>query len=244
MIIATTNSGLELTTQPDHAFFAAELLSLWRGDGFPEHPRRAEVLFAVREHDNGWREPDAAPRILPEEGAPMSFFSAPMELRSEIWLRGIDRFATDHPWASLLILEHAYQLHRPHQGEEGWVGFFEALRSRREDLLEPSSSRLSCPEEDLESELPRDYYFLELADLLSLAVCSRFEGQIERGGYRFEVSGDSLGLDPFPLAGATRFRVRCRQIPKRPYADAIDLAVTLATARWQDREVRVEPLAR
>lgn len=44
-----------LTTQTDHAFFSGEVLSLWREDGLPQHPRRGDLLFAAREHDNGWR---------------------------------------------------------------------------------------------------------------------------------------------------------------------------------------------
>ena len=31
--------------------------------------RREEVLRAVRDHDNGWREPDAAPTVDPKTGA-------------------------------------------------------------------------------------------------------------------------------------------------------------------------------
>ena len=241
MIIAATDEGLLLTTQPDHAFFSAELLSLWRADGFPEHPRRGEVLFAVREHDNGWREADAAPRIVTAEGRPMPFFEATLELRSEIWFRGIRRFADEHPWASLLILEHAYQLHSPQRERPGWEDFYEALEAHREVLLDASQEQLSeMPPEDPAEVLPRDYRFLELTDLLSLAVCSRWTEEIERDGYRFQVEDDRLRLEPFPFAGTTRFRIRCRLIEDRSYRDGVDLAVALASARWQDREVRVE----
>ncbi len=242
MIVAETQEGLLLTTQPDHAFFSAELLSLWRGDGFAEHPRRSEVLFAVREHDNGWREPDAAPRIVVGEGKPMPFFDASLELRSEIWFRGIHRFADQHPWASLLILEHAYRLHHRLRDKAGWVDFYRALEASREELREVCQGSMDSSPEELVEAVSRDYRFLELTDLLSLAVCSRWTGEMESGSYRFEVRQDRLCLDPFPLAGATRFRVRCRQIENRPYQDAVDLGVTLASARWQDREVRVEAL--
>ena len=63
MIVVRRGASLVLVTQSDHAHFAAELLSLWRLDGFPDHPRRDDILFAVREHDNGWREEDAVPRL-------------------------------------------------------------------------------------------------------------------------------------------------------------------------------------
>src|SRR5262249_53740757 len=66
---------LRLVTQPDHAHLSGELLSLWRADGLPAHPRRAETLFAGREHDNGWREADAAPRWDAAAGRPRDFLT-------------------------------------------------------------------------------------------------------------------------------------------------------------------------
>ena len=70
VIVVDKGDLLRVITQPDHARFAAELLSLWRADGLPEHPRREQLLFAVREHDNGWREADAAPWVDPATQKP------------------------------------------------------------------------------------------------------------------------------------------------------------------------------
>ena len=41
-----------------------------RADGLPGHPRRGELLFAAREHDNGWTEVDAYPTVDPDTGRP------------------------------------------------------------------------------------------------------------------------------------------------------------------------------
>jgi hypothetical protein len=46
-------------------------------------------------------------------------------------------------------------------------------------------------------------------------------------------------VDPLPLAGATRFRIPYRRIDKRRYASDVDLATTLARARWDTLEVLV-----
>lgn len=222
---------LRVTTQPDHAVFAAEVLKLWRADGLPENPRRAAILFAVREHDNGWREADSAPRVHPEHRRPYNFMEIPTGLRTEIWLRGVDRFREAQPYASLLVAEHAARLHRDHRSHDEWRTFFEALDERRQELTE------ECFADPV--ELDADYRFLELADLISLAVCSGWTGPMERGGLSFEVKGSDLYMDPLPLAGATTFRLRCRTIPDRPYAGEADLGGELATSRWQDRQIRV-----
>ena len=81
MIVVSENDKFRMITQPDHAHFSGELISLWRADGLPEHPRRADLLFAVREHDNGWREADAAPRWDPERGRPHDFITLPVRER-------------------------------------------------------------------------------------------------------------------------------------------------------------------
>src|SRR6187401_2294836 len=91
MIVASGSARHLVITQPDHARFSAELLSLWRA--LADHPRREELLFAVREHDNGWRETDAAPHWDAEQGRPHDFLSLPRTERIELWQRGTARFA-------------------------------------------------------------------------------------------------------------------------------------------------------
>lgn len=235
MIVSNDGDSLLLVTQPDHAHFAAELLSLWRTNGLPVHPRRAELLFAVREHDNGWRETDSAPHWNPETGQPHDFLSLPRRDRIELWERGVSRYAGEHPDAALLIVRHAINLHESRRRQDGWDDFMGLLDALRENLLETTG----MPEEDLEE----DYRWLDLADLLSLTACSRRPAAVERYGFRALLDDETLRLDPFPLAGATAFRVPCRRIPARPYRGDADLGGELAAARWQELAVRVAPFS-
>lgn len=243
MIVARDTSGsLLFVTQPDHARFAGELLSLWRTEGLPDHPRRGEILFAAREHDNGWREADAAPRWDRERGRPHDFVSMPREDRIEIWERGTARFAGEHPYATLLIVRHALELHkdrfRQPGGDEGWAGFQEYLEELERGLLEETGAA--------EEEVAADYRWIDLTDLVSLAVCNRWQEPFGRRGLRGFLAGLPataeplrLAIDPFPLAGATTFRIPCRRIADRPYTGDADLAVELARARWEEMEVKV-----
>lgn len=241
MIVAAEREGeLLVVSQHDHARLSGDLLSLWRADGLPEHPRRDDLLFAARHHDTGWREADSAPRADPESGRPLDFMNMPREVRIDIWLRGTERYADDRPYAALLLTRHALALHRDRRGEEGWEEELLApLDERHEELL----ARTAADPEAVE----HDYRFLSLADTLSLAACARWREPVERDGHRFsfraggeKVDGELL-LDPFPLAGATTFRVPCRRIPDRRYRGDADLGGELAAARWERLRLRVRP---
>lgn len=233
MIVATVQDSWLFVTQPDHAAFAAELLSLWRAEGLPGHPRRAELLFAVREHDNGWREADAAPRWDKERRRPHDFLTMPREARIEVWERGVSRFAGEHPYAALLITRHARRLHRDRRTDPEWEGLLETLDELENGLTEATAAT--------EAEIDADDRLLERADLLSLAACNGWTDPFERHGMQARLSGETLRLDPFPLAGSTTFRVPCRRIPVRDYGGDAALGGELAAARWSEMTVRVAP---
>lgn len=238
MIVVPEGGELVVVTQHDHARLAGEVLSLWREDGLPEHPRRGEVLFAAREHDNGWREADSAPRVDPETGRPHDFTSVPLGVRAEVWLRGTGRYAGERPYAALLVTRHALALHHDHRGDDAWEDALLApLHERLEELLERTGAT--------EGEVRSDHRFLDLGDALSLAACQRWTEPMERAGRRFafrpggpHVDGE-LWIEPFPLAGATTFRVACRRIPDRRYSGDADLGGELAAARWTALRLRV-----
>lgn len=232
MIVVDEGGDHLCITQPDHARFAAELLGLWRGDGLPEHPRRRELLFAVREHDNGWRETDAAPRVDPATGRPHDFLTLPDPERLALWRRGVERWAGERPWAAALIAQHALALHRRRR-EDPWRELLAQLRERRAELVEAAGVPAR--------ELFRDYRLLELADTLSLAACNRWPQPVRRPGLEARFTGGALRIAPFPLAGATTFQLPVRRIPARPYRGDADLGGQLAAARWTTVPVRVTP---
>lgn len=231
MIVVPEGPSLLLITQPDHAHLAAEILSLWRADGLPENPRRDDLLFAAREHDNGWREADAAPRWDPERGLPHDFISLPAPEKVEVWERGPCRFAADRPYAALLITRHALNLFANRRGEEDWTGLLDFLEDFERGLLDETGAAAG--------ELEADYRFLDLADLISLTACTRRREPVERYGVAIEPGAGELRLAPFPLAGATTFRVACRRIPRREYRGDADMGGELAAARWEEMAVQL-----
>jgi hypothetical protein len=199
----------------------------------------------VREHDNGWREADAAPRWNAAAGRPHDFTSVPDEVRLEVWRRGSERFAAERPYAALLVALHGLALAAA-SGDPAAApaaGLAAELEERADELAEAAGVE--------RAEAAADYPFLAFADAASLAVCGRWNDPFERpapaaagGGVlrgRFEAATETLYLDPFPLAGATRFEIPVRRIEKRLYAGDADLGGELAAARWGRLEVRVSP---
>ena len=214
MIVAPVNDQLMIVTQNDHAHFASDLLSVWRNDGLAEHPRRRDLLFAAREHDNGWREVDAAPIYRAADQRPHDFMTVPLELRREIWERGTVRFAEAEPYATLLIVRHAIHLHRSHRDDPDWQEIFTGWQEQEANLLETTGNDSAI--------VDADYPWIDLTDRLSLAVCNRWTDRFEAHGIHAELRVDStrhtladttLVLDPFPLAGSTTLRLACRLIP-------------------------------
>jgi hypothetical protein len=231
VIVVAEDPALRCITQPDHAHLSGEVLSLWRTGGVPDHPRRDDLVFAAREHDNGWREADAAPRWNAERERPHDFLSLPRQERIEIWERGACRFAAARPYAALLITRHALNLFRDRRRDEAWSAFVAFLDDLERGLLE--ESELS------EEEVASDYRLIDLADQISLAACGGLQNPVERHGMRIEASGGTVRLEPFPLAGATTFRVACRRIPRRAYRGDADLGGELAAARWESFRPRL-----
>ena len=233
MIVLDEGDRLRLVTQPDHAAFAADLLSLFRLPDLVDHPRRTALLRAVRLHDNGWRELDAAPPVEPASGLPHSFLDLPRPLRLGVWERGTARYLQSDPYSALLATEHALTLFAGEAETEGWSELLPRLAERRGELL----ARCGLDA----AELAADYRFLDLADLLSLAVCNGWREPFARHGLTARWGDAGLALSPFPLAGATTFEVSCRWIEARRYAGDGELAVALAGARWTSFPIRVVP---
>lgn len=231
MIVVVEDQSLLLITQGDHAHLAAELLSLCRFPDLVSHPRRQRLLEATREHDNGWRESDAAPSLDSAAGAPHSYATLPDTERRRLWSRACTRYRDTDPYIALLITEHALTLHRTFEDRVEWIDWLGETEALRDELINEADY-------DVEA-LAEDYSLLRFADLCSLTACSGSREMFEQHGTRGSFRDGTLLLDPLPLAGATSFQVACRRIPRRAYGTATELGVELASSLWQRQSVRV-----
>lgn len=215
MIVRHVDGSQLLITQPDHAALAGRIMEHWTAGGLQHSPRRADILMAIHEHDNGWRESDRAP-MVGREGNVLDFVHAPDHVRHALWVRGIERLA-DTPYAAALVAQHAIHVYERKRAEPAWKTFFDDMEAARALHL----GRTSASREVLWA----DYAHLRLADLISLTFCNGWRDQKQdHGGY--SVRGDEPGVtvspDPFGSARIT-MEVTAAVIPDAPFSSSADV---------------------
>jgi hypothetical protein len=219
MIVRPAAAALHLITQPDHAALSRRIMERWVP--LADHSRRASVLLAIGEHDNGWREPDGAP-ALDRTGRVVDFVNIPVEVRQGVWPRGVARLAFD-PWAAALVAQHAITVYSRFRPDAEWATFFERMAGTRNEFVD--ASRLPF------EALLDDYTFVRLGDLLSLTFCT---GWTEPQHYdrwtvvhredRVVVAPDGFGGREVPIA------VAAVEVSAEPFMSEDNLRAALAAA--------------
>lgn len=220
MIVRVLGDRIQLITQPDHAHLARRVMEHCIPLGIES--RRDAILHAIAEHDNGWTEEDAAPRVDPLTGQVFDFVSAPASVRQTVWPRGVARLAGD-PWAAALVAQHAITVHDRFRSEGEWAAFFAEMAVARDAMLRSSGLPLD--------DLLADYAFVRLADLISLTFCAgwtdaqRFsDWTVQRFGARVVVTPDAFGGTGIPI------EIDAREMPNQPFRSDAELRDALSQA--------------
>jgi len=255
MLKTKRESATVLITQPDHGMISGYLAAHWGNDAFatPGHytdvpdpaQLRAEVVFAIAQHDNGWWEWEASPRIAPEDGLPFGLVDALQDPQEGMqhWRNGMTRFA-GRPLVSALICHHAYCLYavrgtepippdyvhplywnqspdviggKPREGEAEFIRELQSLQEnwKRELSANASTSRWAEPDTFLPNAR-----LLQLLDAMSLALCSNLVPG--KGGTR-----NGLGGDAFEL----------HHVPRRSWTDRVTIEITPT----EDGQILLDP---
>ena len=80
-----------LISQVEHARLAGEIAAAWGNSAVPALPHPEWLISAVRDHDEGWRAWELAPRIDPSTGRPRDFTEMPIGDSLVIWRTSIER---------------------------------------------------------------------------------------------------------------------------------------------------------
>jgi len=221
MIVRDLGDRLELVTQPAHARAAASIME--RCGALDSHPRRAAILHAIQQHDNGWREVDAQPMVDPRDGRILDFVSIPVPIRQAIWPRGVSRLAGD-PWAAALVAQHAITVYDRFRSDQAWTAFFDRMAGERDAMARAAGFG--------HDELAADYAFLRLADLISLSFCTRAAEPEEFAGWTIAHADSHVRISPDPFGGApVLFEVPAREIRRRPFASDRELRDEMSAGR-------------
>ena len=220
MIVRRHDNVLHLITQPDHAALARRVMERWT----PLHDadRRASILLAVEEHDNGWRETDAEPMVNPQGGV-YDFIDTPVEVRQGVWPRGVARLADDDAWSAALVAHHAATVYDRYRADPAWADFFPQMESLRDSLV---TAARRTP-----AQLAHDYAFVRIGDLISLIFCNEWDEPQAFDRWTFHRDGDRVLVSPDPFAGReVPVAVRARQISNVRYASDDALRQALRTS--------------
>lgn len=227
MIVREDGESFLLIAQPDHARLAHDIVAAMRSEAALATASRETVLFATREHDNGWIEVDADPTIDPTTGRPCDFIAGAASVKHELWPRGIRRAAQSNPRAGALIAQHAITVYAYRSAEPEWQPFFAPIMAMRDDLLD----QIGAAHGPAREAFDREYRCVRLGDSFSLQFCNGWVAPQETYEYTAELHGTSLVISPDPFEnGSIPLRVLARRVPARRYTSDADLRRALADA--------------
>ncbi len=189
MIRRDEKDGWILINQHDHAGLSREIMKYWGDKQFSRTNLYNEVLFAIREHDNGWKEWDRSPKANPMNQYPMNFLEMNSSDQSEIWRRCFKRHSVEHPYTSALIALHFGKLNEKSLNKNSNNGVARTLQTEISDFVS-DMLKINIPNFDLNS-LPKDIQvnlrLVQIADIISLTLC--------HGWYTIEIKDAPLAYD-------------------------------------------------
>jgi hypothetical protein len=220
VIVRPANDRVHLITQPDHARLAASIIE--HAVALGNRPRRTAILLAVAEHDNGWKEEDAAPILNPATGYIADFVNVPLAVRYRVWPRAIQRLEA-YPWTAALVAEHAVVVYDRFRTEAAWTPFFAGMEAARDRMVRASGLTAG--------ELTSDYEFLRLADLISLVFCMASTQAQHFGEWSVQLTGDRVSVAPDLFGGTTvPIRIHARPIRNQPFRSYTELRAAVDAA--------------
>ena len=245
MVVQEREDSLRLFRQLDHSLASGRMALEWVAiDGRPVPPRAA---LGIALHDFAWAAEDVEPVWDPKTKGPVTFLSIPDEKRIAMYAAGLDRLEAIDGYATLLASLHFSRF----ADEPEWAEF----RSNEAERRHRVARRLGMSDDD--PELLAHFDLLRHLDDLSLFVCLAAPGSratpdwlsVERVAATTDgrlhvpewAGPDTIRLGPFPFRRPVALAIPCRDLPRRPYAGAADLAKAWREAVPRSFEVRLLP---
>jgi hypothetical protein len=233
--------------QTDHMAVSGQLAAAWGNDQFGRPVPFGPLVVAAAEHDAGWADWEAAPRIDPATKRPCQFTDMPVEEHLAFYQRGVNEVAARDDHAGLLVNLHCQGLYNQ---RFGWAPemTMRRLAAEQEAAVRRAVAALQAQERELGRRVRLDlptlwaqYDLLQALDLLSLFLCmppmtERQVGPVpaDDGPVRLAVrpaGGEDVTVDPWPFReAAVAVGVPGRLVPDRDYAGDDDLRRALAAA--------------
>jgi Protein of unknown function (DUF3891) len=258
-LILQQSDPLVIIRQTDHAFLSGFFAREFGNEYFSRPEPFQSFCLAASEHDNGWQEWELAPGVDPRTFAPYSFMTVPTEEHIFLYQRGIDRILKVDLYAGLLVVSHCMGLYdRARATMPGYSAKY--VKSQEQHVANDFVQRLRLQQLRLKVDLRNDpatkpftdeklikanVQRLEALDRLSLyfSMGAAEDASIEAvpvndDGKEVDMEVRPVGqgqfiVHPYPFRrDPLQFTILARRIPKRHYADDIDLQAVIASAQF------------
>jgi hypothetical protein len=257
MIVSPRNGTLQLIRQTDHAKLAGQFAIHWGRPPFDRPEPLEAVIFATMQHDRGWTDWDASPKVNPATQEPYQFWELPVEEHLTFYFHGVQGVIDIDHYAGLLVSMHCAGLYNGRYGTDPSLmvrkftpemqkviqGFLDRLEAQQRSLREQLQA-VGTPERWMEqARIWKNYKLLQIFDRLSLYLCMP---PFEMRTLRPAPSADGEDLDlilqprgpntiqinPYPFGvDPLQVLVASRQIPTTPYAGNEQFREALARAK-------------
>ncbi|WP_018922304.1 DUF3891 family protein [Salsuginibacillus kocurii] len=207
MIVNQWLRTYECIDQHVHGKHAGQLSEAWKDPAFREDPNYQSVLFAIKNHDIGWKKLDRSPLWSKENNCPHDFTTYPMDKKIKAYREGISQIEKKDTYAGLLMsLHYASFFKKPETKEQTEFVHGEQERQRKLRALTDTKK-----EED-------HLKLLQFCDDLSLFICMNRPGVPKdeevawfRSGFRQTFS--LLGHKTIHASWSGRHTVRVHPFP-------------------------------
>lgn len=242
------NGRLLCIRQTTHALLSQAFCRHWGNAQFARPAPFDAVIMAIAQHDNGWIEWEAAPEIR-ADGYPMDFLAGPdLATKVALWQRGIERAAAHHPYAGVLIGEHAAALYtndlpRLQGADKAKVEQFLAAQTARVHAVRTAFAASPSWEKALQpARLQANTRLLQFGDSISLRLCVPWEPEAELANCPVDGAGEYTTLhvrvhkgvvtfDPWPFAvDAFNVEIHGQVLNRRTFASNAEYRAALAAA--------------
>jgi hypothetical protein len=170
LITREVGEALLCVQQMDHAALSGDLARAWGGSEVPALLPAESVVFAVGNHDAGWPDLDARPRLDPERRRPHTYRTHPVEEALSVAERSVERVSAADPYAGWLVSRHFASFY-DHDDDPRAITWVVEQVGRRAELL--SRARPRVGREALHPHvLEANFDWLQLLDAVSLSLCS------------------------------------------------------------------------
>ena len=252
MIVRVQPDGrLLIVNQTSHALMAAAFCRHWGNADFVAPEPYDAVLAALAQHDHGWHAWEQQPRLR-GDGYPMDFLhDDDPPAKVALWERGIAHAAAQHPYAGLLVGQHAASLYveyptpsLPAQVQSRIHGFVATQRQQIDQLRDAWQAIPATATWLTAARIEANTRLLRFGDTASLQVCMPWDRDrviqtvpVDGAGtftkLRMTYDEDAISFDPWPYAvDSFTVEVWGRLLHAQIFTEAAAYHAALAAAPW------------